>query len=149
VQRAVVLSLQGFTAGAAEEMVTEQTAGPEDLLLHRERIGYLHDAINALPDRLRLVVTRYFLEESPMADIAAELGVTESRVSQLRAEALTLLRDGMNAQLDPDLVAVSDRPEGCVARRRASYYAQIAARGDLHTRLAMTSEFGLPLAVSA
>ena len=119
-QRAVVLSLQGFTAGAAEDMVTERTAGPEDLLLHRERIGYLHDAIEALPERLRLVVTRYFLEERPMAEIAAELGVTESRVSQLRAEALTLLRDGMNAQLDPELVADAERPDGCVARRRAS-----------------------------
>ena len=39
-----------------------------------------------------------------MADIAAEFGVTESRVSQLRAEALVLLRDGLNAHLDPDLV---------------------------------------------
>jgi hypothetical protein len=37
-----------------------------------------------------------------MLEIAAELGVTESRVSQLRAEALILLRDGLNAHLDPD-----------------------------------------------
>jgi RNA polymerase sigma factor for flagellar operon FliA len=28
---------------------------------------------------------------------------TESRVSQLRAEALTLLRDGLNNHLDPHL----------------------------------------------
>ncbi|HWG98647.1 MAG TPA: FliA/WhiG family RNA polymerase sigma factor [Pilimelia sp.] len=146
VQRAVVLSLQGFTAGAAEDMVTERSAGPEELLLHRERIGYLHHAIQALPERLRAVVEGYFLQERPMAEIAAELGVTESRVSQLRAEALGLLRDGMNAQLDPGLVTEPDRPEGCVARRRASYYAQIAARGTLHSRLAMTSELGLPLA---
>jgi RNA polymerase sigma factor for flagellar operon FliA len=149
VQRAVVLSLQGFTAGVAEEMVTERAAGPEDLLLHRERIGYLHDAIEALPERLRLVVTRYFLEERPMAEIAAELGVTESRVSQLRAEALTLLRDGMNSQLDPELVAGGERPDGCVARRKAAYYAQVAARGDLHSRLAMTTHLGLPTALSA
>jgi RNA polymerase sigma factor for flagellar operon FliA len=146
VQRAVVLSLQGFTAGSAEEMVTERTAGPEDLLIHRERIGYLHDAIGALPERLRLVVTSYFLEERPMAEIAAELGVTESRVSQLRAEALTLLRDGMNSQLDPGLVGGVDRPDGCVARRKAAYFAQVATRGNIHSRLAMTSQFGLPVA---
>jgi RNA polymerase sigma factor for flagellar operon FliA len=146
VQRAVVLSLQGFTTGAAEEMVTERTAGPEDLLLHREQIGYLHDAIEALPERLRLVVTRYFLEEQPMAGIAADLGVTESRVSQLRAEALTLLRDGMNSQLNPELVDDAERPEGCVARRKATYYAQVATRGDLRSRLAMTTQYGLPTA---
>jgi RNA polymerase sigma factor FliA len=149
VQRAVVLSLQGFTAGTAEEMVAETAAGPEDLLLHRERIGYLHDAIEALPERLQLVVTKYFLEERPMAEIAAELGVTESRVSQLRAEALSLLRDGMNAQLDPELLTRAERPEGCVARRRAAYYSQIADRGTLSTRLAMTTRMGMPLAASA
>ncbi|SDY80845.1 RNA polymerase, sigma 28 subunit, SigD/FliA/WhiG [Micromonospora pattaloongensis] len=149
VQRAVVLSLQGFTAGAAEEMVIERTSGPEELLLHRERVGYLHDAIEALPERLKYVVQQYFLLERPMAEIAEELGVTGSRVSQLRAEALQLLRDGLNTQLDPDLVGEQERPDGCVARRRTAYYAQIAARGDLRSRLAMTDQFGLPVAVSA
>ena len=100
----MVLSLQGFAAGTAEDLVPERTAGPEDLLVHREKVGYLHHAIAALPERLRRVVEAYFFEELPMADIAAELGVTESRVSQLRAEALVLLRDGLNAHLDPDLV---------------------------------------------
>jgi RNA polymerase sigma factor for flagellar operon FliA len=95
------------------------------------------------------VVTRYFLEERPMAEIAAELGVTESRVSQLRAEALTLLRDGMNSQLDPELVNETERPDGCVARRKAAYYTQVAARGDLRSRLAMTSQLGLPVATAA
>jgi RNA polymerase sigma factor for flagellar operon FliA len=149
VQRAVVLSLQGFTAGTAEEIVAETDAGPEDLLLHRERIGYLHNAIEALPERLQLVVTKYFLEERPMAEIAAELGVTESRVSQLRAEALSLLRDGLNAQLDPELVVKTERPEGCVSRRRATYYSQIAERGTLSTRLARTTHMGMPLPASA
>jgi RNA polymerase sigma factor for flagellar operon FliA len=144
VQRAVVLSLQGFSAGTAEDMITEQTSGPEDMLLHRERIGYLHNAIEALPERLRTVVTRYFLQEQPMAEIAAELGVTESRVSQLRAEALTLLKDGLNTHLNPELVADAERPDGCVARRRSSYYAEVAAKGDLRSRLAMTNVYGLP-----
>ena len=100
-QRAVVLSLHGFATGVADELVTERTAGPEELLLQRERIGYLHDAIEVLPDRLRHVVRGYFLQERGMAELAAELGVTESRVSQLRAEAVSLLKDGMNAQLEP------------------------------------------------
>ena len=44
-----------------------------------------------LPERLQTVVQGYFLEERPMADIADELGVSESRISQMRGEALTLL----------------------------------------------------------
>jgi RNA polymerase sigma factor for flagellar operon FliA len=75
--------------------------------------------------------------------------ITESRVSQLRAEALTLLRDGMNSQLDPELVDDAGRPEGCVARRKTAYYDQVATRGDLRSRLSMTSHFGLPVALSA
>ncbi|WP_432995755.1 sigma-70 family RNA polymerase sigma factor [Dactylosporangium sp. CA-233914] len=145
VQRAVVLSLQGFTAGSAEELVPERTAGPEDLILHRERIGYLHQAINALPERLRRVVTAYFFQERPMNDIAEELGVTESRISQLRAEALVLLRDGLNNHLDPQMLA-GPIGSGCVARRREAYYASIAAQGDLNARLAVTTPLGMPKA---
>jgi RNA polymerase sigma factor FliA len=149
VQRAVVLSLQGFPAGSAEDLVRERAAGPEELILHRERIGYLRNAIDALPARLRRVVVAYFFEERPMAEIAAELGVTESRVSQLRTEALVLLRDGLNSHLDPKLVTTSDRPAGCVARRRESYFAEIAAQGDLRSRLALTDPLGLPVAALA
>ena len=63
-----------------------------------------------------------------MAELAAELGVTESRISQLRAEAMVLLRDGINSQLDPHLVPVHDRPEGVAARRREAYFAAVAER---------------------
>ncbi|WP_306215298.1 sigma factor-like helix-turn-helix DNA-binding protein, partial [Actinoplanes sp. RD1] len=93
------------------------------------------------------VIIGYFFEERPMAAIAAELGVTESRVSQLRAEALSLLKDGLNTHLDPALAQPAK--EGCVARRRSAYYEQIGSRGTLRDRLAVTSPDGLPLVVAA
>jgi RNA polymerase sigma factor for flagellar operon FliA len=116
------------------------------MIIRRERLGYLRHAIEALPDRLRIVVQGYFFDERPMAKIAADLGVTESRVSQLRAEALALLKDGLNVHLDPALAAQSPAKEGCVARRRAAYYDQIAVRGDLRARLDLTTPDGLPVA---
>ncbi len=146
VHRAVVFSLQGFATAAADDMVTEPSAGPEEMLIRRERLGYLRHAVDALPERLRAVVQGYFFDERPMARIAEDLGVTESRVSQLRAEALGLLRDGLNTHLDPALATQGPAKEGCVARRRAAYYDQIAVRGDLRTRLAMTGLDGLPIA---
>ncbi|MGX6605548.1 sigma-70 family RNA polymerase sigma factor [Micromonosporaceae bacterium Da 78-11] len=149
VQRAVVFSLQGFATAGADDMVTEPSAGPEEMLIRRERLGYLKHAVDALPERLRAVVQGYFFDERPMAEIAADLGVTESRVSQLRAEALSLMRDGLNTHLDPSLAAENPPKEGCVARRRASYYDQIAGRGTLRTRLALTSPDGLPVPVAA
>lgn len=142
VQRAAVLSLQGFTAGAAEDLVTEGAMNPEETLLHRERIGYLHDAVAVLPERLRFVVEASFLRERPLSEVAAELGVTESRVSQLRTEALALLKDGLSTHLE-QRDAGAAKGDGCVARRRAAYAAQIAARSTMATRLAVTDVQGL------
>lgn len=146
VHRAMVLSLQGFTTASADDMVTEPSAGPEELLLRRERLGYLRDAIDALPARLRTVVNGYFFEERPMAHIAVELGVSESRVSQLRGEALNLLREGLDAHLNPALVNGVTPAAGCVGRRRAAYIDRIATRGTLRSRLAATGLDGLPAA---
>ena len=147
VQRAAVLSLQGFTAGAAEDMVTENSMNPEETLLHRERLGYLHDAVTVLPERLRFVVEASFLQERPLSEVAAELGVTESRVSQLRTEALALLRDGLNTHMEQKNGPVAK--DGCVARRRAAYAAQIAARSTMSSRLSVTDVHGQRLAEAA
>jgi RNA polymerase sigma factor for flagellar operon FliA len=141
VQRAAVLSLQGFTAGAAEDMVTEESMNPEETLLHRERIGYLHDAVAVLPERLRFVVEASFLQERPLSEVAAELGVTESRVSQLRTEALALLKDGLSTHMEQQDNGAA-KGDGCVARRRAAYAAQIAARSTMASRLAVTDVQG-------
>ena len=142
VQRAAVLSLQGFTAGAAEDMVTEDSMNPEETLLHRERIGYLHDAVAVLPERLRFVVEASYLQERPLSEVAAELGVTESRVSQLRTEALALLKDGLSTHMEQQDTGPA-KGDGCVARRRAAYAAQIAARSTMASRLAVTDVQGM------
>jgi RNA polymerase sigma factor for flagellar operon FliA len=76
-----------------------------------------------------------------MADIAAELGVSESRVSQMRAEALVLLKDAMNSALDPELVTPHERPDGCAARRRDAYFAAVASRRTAVARLDRVSAF--------
>ena len=70
-----------------------------------------------------------------MQEIADELGVTESRISQLRSEALLLLKDGINSQLDPDALEPEARPNGRVARRRAAYFAAVAAGSDPRDRV--------------
>lgn len=140
VQRAAVLSLQGFAAGSADDLVTEQAMNPEELLLHRERLGYLHDAVAVLPERLRFVVEASFLQERSLADVAAELQVTESRVSQLRSEAVALLRDGLSRHMEQNAPQVAAK--GAVARKRAAYAAQVAARSTMSSRLAVTDARG-------
>ena len=142
VARASVMSLQGFGDTPIDEVVPHRAPSPEERIEQQERIGYLVDAVALLPDRLRSVVEGYFFGERPMAEIAAELGVTESRVSQMRAEALVLLKDALNSALSPELVSPHTKPDGCAARRRDAYFAAVASRRTATARLSMTG--GLP-----
>jgi len=136
VHRAVVLNYDSMVVdGGAEEVLPADQRSPDAILIERERQSYLHDAIDALPERLRHVVEGYFFAERPMKELADELGVTESRVSQMRAEALVLLKDGMNSQLDPEVVVDEDRPTQRIARRKAAYFEAIAQNSDFKTRL--------------
>jgi RNA polymerase sigma factor for flagellar operon FliA len=129
VARAQVLSLQGSTTTPIDELLPHRAPSPEDLVEKREQLAYLREAIEELPERLRVVVHDYFFAERPMAEIAADLGVTDSRISQMRAEALVLLRDVLNHALDPALLKPAPGQAGGVAhRRREAYFAAVASR---------------------
>jgi RNA polymerase sigma factor for flagellar operon FliA len=134
--RATVLNYDSMlSSGDSDAVLLVDDDTPELELLERERNAYLVDAIRSLPERLQVVVRGYFFEDRSMQDIGAELGVSESRVSQLRAEALDLLKDGINSQLDPSSVPGSSNPTGRVARRKAAYFAAIAASSTPTERL--------------
>jgi RNA polymerase sigma factor for flagellar operon FliA len=128
VARAHVLSLQGADQVDLEQLLPSGGPTPEQLVEHRERLSYMADAVAELPERLRTVIELYFLAERPMAEIAEQLGVTESRVSQMRAEALVLMRGALYRELEPELAPQPERAEGCAARRREAYYAAVATR---------------------
>lgn len=131
--RSVVLALEYEVTDADEELTLvdvladDHNKEPAEELESRELHSYLRDAVHLLPERHRLVVVGYFLEGRRSEDLAQLLGVTESRISQLRSEALAMLREGIEAQYEP---AVVEAPSGRVARRKAGYASAIAeARG--------------------
>jgi RNA polymerase sigma factor for flagellar operon FliA len=127
VHRSVVLNYEAMLeTGDAEFLLPPAGDNPEEELLTAERVAFLAAALKALPERLQTVIRGYFFEERSVTDIATELGVTQSRVSQLRSEALELLRDGMNSQLDPSKVTPLRRQSGRVSRRHAAYRAAMA-----------------------
>jgi RNA polymerase sigma factor for flagellar operon FliA len=68
----------------------------------RERVQI---AIQNLPPRERRVIALYYYGEVTMKEIGAELGVNESRVSQLHARAIRRLRDALGADLTPAAAA--------------------------------------------
>jgi RNA polymerase sigma factor for flagellar operon FliA len=131
VHRALVLNFEALPREGGSEPAG--LPGLDEAVLDNERRSYLVAAVDNLPERLRRVVIGYFFQERPMAALAEEFGVTDSRISQMRAEALALLRDAINSQLDPDLVA-PERP-GRVAKRRAAYFAAVASQDDFRRRL--------------
>jgi RNA polymerase sigma factor for flagellar operon FliA len=135
VHRALVLNFDAVNVdGNAEEVLLVGSGSPDDGILDNERRSYMVAAVASLPERLRRVVIGYFFQELPMQVLAEELGVTDSRISQMRAEALVLLKDAINAQLDPDLVPAQEA-SGRLAKRRCAYYAAVASRDDYRRRL--------------
>lgn len=76
--------------------VRDQAATLEDSLDEQELVGYLRQGVAMLPERHRIVIVGYFFEGRSMTELGALLGVTQSRASQLKDEALKLLRSGLD-----------------------------------------------------
>lgn len=127
VHRAVMVSIDaesGTDGGSLDLPDTGES--PERALLRGERARYLHEAIRALPDRLDEVVERNFFGDESLTDIAEDLGVTLSRVSQMRARALTLLHAAMSEIWDGTAVPAQG---GVRARnQQRSYVERVAGR---------------------
>lgn len=60
-------------------------------------------AIEDLPEKQRLVLSLYYYEDLNLKEIGRILRVTESRVSQLHAQAISRLRGKLNSAFDQDL----------------------------------------------
>ena len=70
----------------------------DDITLGIERqelIGELAGAIRELPDREQLIMSLYYKDELTMREVSKVLEISESRVCQLHARALTRLRVAM------------------------------------------------------
>ena len=69
-----------------------------DTAYEREEISErVRKAIASLPPREQKVISLYYYAEATMKQIGAEIGVNESRVSQLHARAIRRLRDALGA----------------------------------------------------
>ena len=127
VHRAVMVSIDAETGGEGGSLDLPAAGdSPERALLRSERARHLHEAIRALPDRLDEVVERNFFGDESLTDIADSLGVTLSRVSQMRARALTLLHAAMSEVWDGTPVPADG---GVRARnQQRAYVERVAAR---------------------
>ena len=141
--RSVVLAFEHVVSTGDDEELTlvevlaDGAPEPDVELEQRELRAYLRQAVAHLPERHRLIVVGYFVQDRTSADLAHFLGVTESRISQMRSEALEMLRRGIEAQYDN---AACSQPEGLVDRRRAAYAQRITNASGVAERICERSD---------
>ena len=117
-------------------------AEPErpDLQYEKDEVkNRVRNAIATLPVREQRVIALYYYSEVTMKDIGAELGVNESRVSQLHARAIRRLREALGAEITP--VAASE------ALREA--IAALEAQPSKMAKAALPAKAELPKAAKA
>jgi RNA polymerase sigma factor for flagellar operon FliA len=139
--RSVVLALEHEVSDDVDDdltlvdvLVDHAAIEPSEELETRELHAYLRDAVALLPERQRLVIIGYFLEGRTSQDLARFLGVTESRISQIRSEAIQMLKEGIEAQYVASGTEKAE-PRGRSARRKAAYVDAVGERSDWHDRM--------------
>lgn len=81
------------------EVAIDPDEGPHAHLERSELRSLLAEAITDLPERERQILALYYHEELTLAEIGQVIGVGESRVSQLRTQAIARLRASLGVTL--------------------------------------------------
>lgn len=85
---------------AAGAIPDERTPSVDERLGFEERVSLLGIAIRCLRPQERTVLALYFHEELTLQEIAHVLGLSASRISQIRGEALAKLRTRLKSALE-------------------------------------------------
>lgn len=110
-------------------LVSSDLPLPDEAAALTERREVLQRALEALPDRMRQIVKAVYFEDRAVKDIAAELGVSHSAVSQQRAEGLRLLRDALDRYYAEEPGQTPAPTSRVSESAREAYFTRIAAGG--------------------
>lgn len=90
---ATVDSGVGRSLAPKEVLAPDNEVDVEEEITRREEAVFLREEILNLKEQERLVLSLYYFEELKLHEIASILGVTESRISQIRSQAVKNLRE--------------------------------------------------------
>lgn len=102
-QGAIVMSLDdlGVQDSDGEKivrmLVDTQHPDPLSLIVSQRLRTALEQSIEGLPEKERMVLTLYYVEELTMKEIGAVLNITESRVCQIHAKTIMRLKSILQA----------------------------------------------------
>src|SRR5262245_47684436 len=91
-------------------LVPSEPQSPDKAFEEQEIRDRVRAAIASLPPRERKVIGMYYYAEATMKQIGVEIGVNESRVSQLHARAVQRLRKALGADCSAEEAARLLRP---------------------------------------
>jgi len=80
-------------------LIPSEPEQPDEAYERQETKERVCAAIASLPPREQKVISLYYYGEATMKQIGAEIGVNESRVSQLHARAIRRLRDALGSMV--------------------------------------------------
>jgi RNA polymerase sigma factor for flagellar operon FliA len=121
-------------------MVPPEQPTPDKACERGEVATRIREAIKGLPWRERKVIGLYYYGEVTMKQIGSELGVNESRVSQLHARAVQRLRKMLGSDLNPHQVDAAMKAETPKRKRPALRMAKAPlVTTDRHTRAPRTA----------
>lgn len=130
-----ILSDSARTVVSIEETMNDYlvsgTETPEEALLEAERTKVIRDAVAALPENLRVIIERIYFKGSTVKELAAEMGVTHSAVSQRRTTAMKLLHEGLQMRYIPEQAPAPETTLTRAATQRRELYLK-----DLGERVA-------------
>ncbi|BAW79544.1 FliA/WhiG family RNA polymerase sigma factor [Candidatus Nitrosoglobus terrae] len=87
-----VLSLDEFRENEDVNLPTTSLKDPSGILQNENFQSALVETIENLPERERLIMSLYYVEDLNLLEIGKVLGVSESRVSQIHGQAVLRLR---------------------------------------------------------
>jgi len=101
-------------------------------------------AIAALPAREQKVISLYYYKEATMKEIGSEIGVNESRVSQLHARAIKRLRESLGQMTPQHVVIMREALVELATSRPAMAKAALPKVAKRQGEAAMVLNYGAP-----
>lgn len=91
---------------AGPDVEAERPRGPEDNLELGEAVGLARRVLGSVPSAARQVLVERLMEERPVKEVAARLGVSEAAVKMRTKRGLDALRRALPAPIDDDEASV-------------------------------------------